>query len=81
MDLFEGRSFYDFLEERCALMYGISLKECNREQMYKAVATVINLILRAKRREYNALVREKKAKRVYYLSMEFLMGKSLKNNL
>ena len=81
MDLFEGRSFHDFLEERCALMYGISLKECNREQMYKAVATVINLILRAKRREYNALVREKKAKRVYYLSMEFLMGKSLKNNL
>ena len=57
MDLFEGKSFASLLEERCALMYGISGRECNREQIYKAVATVINLMLRAKRREYNALVR------------------------
>ncbi len=38
-------------------------------------------MLRKRRREYNAKVRSVKAKRVYYLSMEFLMGRSLKNNL
>ena len=81
MDYFKERSFKEMLENKCSQVFGISGKEASVDQMYKAVSLTINDILRAKRRNYNALVREKKAKRVYYLSMEFLMGKSLKNNL
>ena len=81
MDYFKELSFKEMLENKCSQVFGISGKEASVDQMYKAVSLTVNDILRAKRRNYNALVREKKAKRVYYLSMEFLMGKSLKNNL
>jgi starch phosphorylase len=38
-------------------------------------------ILLQKRQQYYKKVRDKKAKRVYYICMEFLLGRSLKNNI
>ncbi len=38
-------------------------------------------ILLEKRQQFHKKVKAKKAKRVYYLCMEFLLGRSLKNNL
>lgn len=69
------------IEDRCATLFGVTGKEATVEQIYKATATAVNDILRAKRKVYNSNIRDKKLKRVYYLSMEFLMGKSLRNNL
>ena len=69
------------INEKLNLVYDISGNEANLEQIYKATVLVINDILRKKRREFSNKVKEQKAKRVYYLSMEFLMGKSLKNNI
>lgn len=50
-------------------------------QMYKAVALVLRDILLMKKQRFNAEVKKSKAKRVYYLCMEFLLGRSLKNNV
>ena len=50
-------------------------------QMYKAVALVLRDMLLLKKQRFNAEVRNEKAKRVYYLCMEFLLGRSLKNNV
>ena len=76
-----GLSFKQLIEENLEILYGIQGSEATVEQLYKASATAVNLILRAKRKKFNSKVRSQRGKRVYYLSMEFLMGRSLKNNI
>lgn len=71
----------ELLEENLGKMYGVSLIDANVEQIYKACATTVMDILRFKRRLFNQKVRNNKGKRVYYLCMEFLVGRSLKNNI
>lgn len=71
----------NLIEDRLAQLFGVTGKEASVDQIYKAVATSVNDVLRAKRKVYNSKIRDNKQKRVYYLSMEFLMGKSLRNNI
>jgi glycogen phosphorylase len=61
--------------------YGISIEEADSAQIYKSCARSILEILLEKRTRYNQKFKEKKSKKVYYLCMEFLIGRSLKNNL
>jgi len=61
--------------------FGTSVAEASQEQLYKAVATVVRDILLQKRNDFNAAGKKAQHKRVYYFSIEFLMGRSLKNNL
>ena len=49
--------------------------------MYKAVAMTIRDILTEKRGDFKKQVNEEGAKRVYYMCMEFLLGRSLKTNI
>ena len=69
------------LEGKLARYFGCTSKEATREQMYKAAAMTIKDILTAKRGEYKKQVNEEGGKRVYYMCMEFLLGRSLKTNL
>lgn len=71
----------DVWEDNLSKMFGIPLVEANTEQLYKAAAVTVNDILRRKRRIFNQKVKDDKGRRVYYLCMEFLMGRSLKNNI
>ena len=66
--------------------YHTSFEDASATEMYKAVATVVNQQLLQKRWEFNSKVRqaqleEEGCKKIYYISMEFLLGQSLKNNL
>lgn len=61
--------------------FGVKPEYAAEEQLYKASAMVINDILLTLRREFNEKTAKNEGKRVYYLSMEFLLGRSLKNNL
>ena len=61
--------------------FGCSAKEASRDQMYKAAAITVKNILSDKRSAYKKKVNEAGAKRVYYMCMEFLLGRSLKTNL
>ena len=66
--------------------YHTSFEDATPTEMYKAVATVVNQQLLAKRWDFNSKARsaqleQKDCKKIYYISMEFLMGQSLKNNL
>ena len=61
--------------------FGSSPKEATREQVYKAVSMTVKDILTAKRGDFKSEVNAKGAKRVYYMSIEFLLGRSLKTNL
>ena len=66
--------------------YHTSFEDATPTEMYKAVATVVNQQLIEKRWDFNRKVRQgqlekQDRKKIYYISMEFLMGQSLKNNL
>ena len=66
---------------KLARYFGVSPSEASRDQIYKSVVMVVRDILLQKRQEFHNKVKAKRAKRVYYLCMEFLLGRSLKNSL
>ena len=69
------------MEAKLARYFGCTSNEASRDQMYKAVAMTIKDILTQKRGDFKHEVNNAGAKRVYYMSMEFLLGRSLKTNL
>ncbi|WP_407928373.1 glycogen/starch/alpha-glucan phosphorylase [Caproiciproducens faecalis] len=62
-------------------VFGVSLENATDEQCYKAVALTVRDLMAAGRSEYMANAEKTHTKQVYYLCMEFLLGRSLKNNL
>ena len=71
----------EILSGKLSRYFGITLKEANNEQLYKAVVMTVRDILLEKRKSYHDKIKEQKGKRIYYLCMEFLLGRSLKNNV
>ncbi len=61
--------------------FGVSTQEATDEQYYKAVALVVRELMHQGLREFRNEADNVNSKKIYYLSMEFLMGRSLKNNL
>ena len=56
-------------------------QDASVEQFYKAVATSVNKILKTKARHFKAQNLSTGRKQINYLSIEFLIGRSLRNNL
>ncbi len=69
------------IQGKLSRYFGVSPKEASREQIYKAVVMSVRDILLEKRQQFHKVMKAKKGKRVYYLCMEFLLGRSLKNNI
>ena len=69
------------LEVKLARYFGCTPAEATTEQMYKATAMTIRDILTEKRGAFKKKVNQTGAKRVYYMCMEFLLGRSLKTNM
>ncbi len=59
----------------------VSADSASDRQIYEALSTIIVSELREKRRRFMNKVHSEGQKQVYYISMEFLMGRSLKTNL
>ncbi len=69
------------IETKLSRYFGVIPKEATRDQMYKAVAMTVKDILTEKRGNFKHEVNEKGAKRVYYMCVEFLLGRSLKTGI
>ncbi len=69
------------LEIKLSRYFGVNPEDANKEQIYKATILTVKDILTQKRSHFKHKVRDEHAKKVYYLCMEFLIGRSLKNNL
>lgn len=69
------------IEGKLSRYYGVLPSEATKDQLYKAVVMTVRDILLEKRKNFHRKVKQEQAKRVYYLCMEFLLGRSLKNNL
>ena len=71
----------EMISSKLSHVFGVSPKDATNEQFYKALAIIARDMIRESRREFDAKSSEKGQKKVYYLCMEFLMGRSLKNAL
>lgn len=71
----------DAIKGKLSRYFGVAPAEASKDQIYKAVVMVVRDILLEKRQHFHKKIKAKRAKRVYYLCMEFLMGRSLKNSL
>ncbi|GHU99990.1 alpha-1,4 glucan phosphorylase [Clostridia bacterium] len=71
----------DTIAGKLSRYYGASVKNAETEQVYKAVAMSVRDILMERKAKFNAVLRKAGGKRVYYLCMEFLIGRNLRNNL
>lgn len=75
------REVKELIKGKLTRYFGVSPAEANKEQFYKAVVMSVRDILLEKRQQFHKKIKAKRAKRVYYLCMEFLLGRSLKNSL
>ena len=69
------------IETKLSRYFGCSPDEASKDQMYKAVSMTIRDMLSSKRNDFKHAVNAVGSKRVYYMCMEFLLGRSLKTNL
>ena len=71
----------EMLENKLLHYFGISTENATNDQYYKAIVMIVRDMMAQGRAEFSKKVDEEGKKRVCYLSMEFLMGRSLKNTL
>lgn len=69
------------ITDKLSHFFGVSPKDATDEQFYKAVSIIIRDRLTEMNSEFRHTADGQDSKQVYYLCMEFLMGRSLKNNL
>ena len=80
-DSIKQQKIKEALESKLSRYFGVAANDASKEQVYKAVILTVKDMLTSERSTFRKSVKNKKAKRVYYLSMEFLIGRSLRNNL
>ncbi len=71
----------ELIEGKLSHYFGVDSNEATDEQYYKAVSLIVRELMNDGLREFRKEKGNQTQKKIYYLSMEFLMGRSLKNNL
>lgn len=71
----------EMIELKLSHNFGVTPEQASDELFYKACVLVLLEIMNTRKTDFRKNVDKQGAKTVYYLSMEFLMGRSLKNTL
>ncbi len=69
------------IEAKLERYFGCTAGEASRDQMYKSVVMTVKDILTEKRGRFKQEINADQEKRVYYMCIEFLLGRSLKTSL
>lgn len=69
------------IQDKLSHVFGVSLENASDEEYYKAVVLIVRELLSKGRAEFVSNAEKTDTKQIYYLCMEFLLGRSLKNNL
>ncbi|HIR70574.1 MAG: glycogen/starch/alpha-glucan phosphorylase [Oscillospiraceae bacterium] len=78
---FDKREFKKQVKENVKLLYRKNFEEANSQEVYQAVALAVKDDIIDNWLATQKVMEEKDPKIVYYMSMEFLMGRALGNNL
>lgn len=71
----------DMIVETLSHNFGVTPSDATDEHYYKAIALILRDIMSKQYSEFTQKAEQQNKKTVYYLCMEFLMGRSLKNTL
>lgn len=69
------------IQKKLERYYNTSIKEASVEQLYKTLAMIVKDILLERKNQFHQRTKKANAKRVHYLCMEFLLGRTLKASL
>ncbi len=61
--------------------FGVEIQDANESQLYQAVASIVRDEIMERRTASRSARKDAKAKKLYYLSAEFLVGRALYNNM
>ncbi len=80
MSKYSEKVTQDFLN-RLQTQFNVSPDEASDKQIYLALSAVVCDLMKSKRQKFMNHVNSTGQKQIFYLSMEFLMGRSLKTSL
>jgi len=79
--VYSKKEFEKMMADKLFSEFSIDMASATDEQIYRALALVVRGLLSAKRKRFMARTYGANGKQVYYLCIEFLMGRSLKTSL
>ena len=75
------KEFEKILKEKLVSECGVTLDVASAEQIYRCMAMIVRQIMSDRQKQFQAKTLGEGKKQVYYLCMEFLMGRSLRTSL
>ncbi len=76
-----AKEFASQINSKIMRYFGVKAEEASKAQIFRATAMCVRDLLTQQRVTFKRQVREANAKQIYYMSMEFLLGRSLRNHL
>ena len=78
---FTKKEFEKILKDKVVSECGVTLDVASAEQIYRCMAMIVRQIMSDRQKQFQAKTLGEGKKQVYYLCMEFLMGRSLRTSL
>ena len=75
------KEFEKILKDKVVSECGVTLDAASAEQIYRCMAMIVRQIMSDRQKQFQAKTLGEGKKQVYYLCMEFLMGRSLRTSL
>ena len=75
------KEFAKILQDKLTSEYGVDLSVASNQQIYRSLALICRQMMSENHKKFQSKAIGTGAKQVYYLCMEFLMGRSLKVSL
>ena len=75
------KTLEELIRAKLSHLFGVEPEDATNDQFYRVLSIISRDMVRDIRRDFNTESKEAGQKKVYYLCMEFLMGRSLKNTL
>ena len=76
-----SKEFGKLLQDKLTSEYGVELSVASNQQIYRSLALICRQMMSENHKKFQSKAIGTGTKQVYYLCMEFLMGRSLKTSL
>ena len=81
MEKITAKEVREIVDNKCQRYFGKTVENASKHQIYRAICYLVRDLLTEERLEFKRKRVQQETKQVYYMSMEFLLGRSLKNHL